>query len=213
VLPSSIIQEDVWFVISSMSFQKIHAIRTMKSLSQNWTLFSILLLLVSGAWVWSSAALPGGTTNGRIPAPRVGFLAPAFSLETLEGQPVSLADFAGRPVLINLWASWCPPCRAEMPAIERVYDEFKDQGLVILAINATHQDNQNAARAFVEDLELAFPVLLDRRGEVSAAYELRALPTSFFIDGQGIVRDVVVGEPMSDALLHIRVQQLFEQRD
>ncbi|HEX9617521.1 MAG TPA: TlpA disulfide reductase family protein [Anaerolineales bacterium] len=174
---------------------------------------SIAFLLVSAAWVWASAAPPGSTTGGRIPAPRPGFLAPDFRLQTLEGETAGLADLAGRPVLINLWASWCPPCRAEMPAMQRVYEDFKGQGFEILAVNATDQDNLPSARAFVDSLGLTFPILLDPSGEVSAAYELRALPTSFFVDRQGVIREVVVGGPMSEALLRIRVQQLFEEGD
>jgi cytochrome c biogenesis protein CcmG, thiol:disulfide interchange protein DsbE len=185
----------------------------MKTLTRYWTLFSLILLLVSAAWVWNSAAPPGGTTGGRIPAPRPGFHAPDFTLQSLEGETIALSDLAGRPVLINLWASWCPPCRAEMPAMERVYQDFKDQGLVILAVNATDQDNLPSARAFVDSLGLTFTILMDPAGEVSAAYELRALPTSFFVDGQGVIREVVVGGPMSEALLRIRVQQLFEEGD
>jgi peroxiredoxin len=185
----------------------------MKPLIRHWTLFSIVILLVSAAWVWASAATPGGTTGGRIPAPRPGFLAPGFRLETQAGDFASLSDFTGQPVLVNLWASWCPPCRAEMPALQRVYEDFKDQGLVVLAVNATDQDNLPSAQSFVDSLGLTFPILLDRSGEVSAAYEVRALPSSFFIDRRGVIQEVVVGGPMSEALLRIRVQQLFEEGD
>jgi peroxiredoxin len=100
-----------------------------------------------------------------------------------------------------------------MPAMQKVYNDFKDQGLVILAVNATDQDSISAASGFVDSLGLTFPILLDPNGEVSQAYELRALPTSFFIDGQGLVREVVVGGPMAEALLRIRVQQLLEEGD
>jgi cytochrome c biogenesis protein CcmG, thiol:disulfide interchange protein DsbE len=100
-----------------------------------------------------------------------------------------------------------------MPAMQRVYEEYQAQGFVILAVNATDQDNLNAANAFVESLGLTFPILLDPSGEVSAAYEVRALPSSFFIDREGIIREVVVGGPMSEALLRIRVQQILEMED
>jgi peroxiredoxin len=185
----------------------------MKTFTQRWTLFSVSILLLSAAWVWGSAAPLGTTTGGLIPAPRPDFLAPDFRLDTLEGETVSLADFSGRPVLVNLWASWCSPCRAEMPAMQRIYEDYKDHGLAILAVNASDQDSLPSAQAFVESLGLTFPILFDRGGEVSTAYELRALPTSFFIDGEGIIRAVVVGGPMSEALLLIRVQQLFEEGD
>jgi cytochrome c biogenesis protein CcmG, thiol:disulfide interchange protein DsbE len=185
----------------------------MKSFPSNLPLFSIFVLLAGAAWIWASAAPPGSTTGGRIPAPKAGFLAPDFLLKDPQGETLQLAELAGQPVLVNLWASWCPPCRAEMPTMQRVYEEYQDQGFVILAVNATNQDSLNAASNFVESLGLTFPILLDPSGEVSAAYEVRALPTSFFIDREGIIREVVVGGPMSEALLRIRVQQILEMED
>jgi cytochrome c biogenesis protein CcmG, thiol:disulfide interchange protein DsbE len=185
----------------------------MKSFPSNWPLFSIFVLLAGAAWIWASAAPPGSTTGGRIPAPKAGFLAPDFLLKDPQGETLQLSELAGQPVLVNLWASWCPPCRAEMPAMQRVYEEYQAQGFVILAVNATDQDNLNAANAFVESLGLTFPILLDPTGEASAAYEVRALPTSFFIDREGIIREVVIGGPMSEALLRIRVQQILESED
>jgi cytochrome c biogenesis protein CcmG, thiol:disulfide interchange protein DsbE len=185
----------------------------MKTFPPKWPLFSIFVLLAGAAWIWASAAPPGSTTGGHIPAPKAGFLAPDFLLKNPQGETHHLAGLAGQPVLVNLWASWCPPCRAEMPAMQRVYEEYQAQGFVILAVNATDQDSLAAANAFVESLGLTFPILLDPSGEVSAAYEVRALPTSFFIDREGIIREVVVGGPMSEALLRIRVQQILEIED
>jgi peroxiredoxin len=181
--------------------------------SNSWTIFSSILLLLGAAWTWASAAPPGSTTAGRIPAPRPGFLAPDFSLPALGGERVTLSDLRGRPVLINLWASWCPPCRAEMPAMQRLYLELQDTGFVILAVNASAQDSLPAVEALVAEHGLTFPVLLDSSGEVSAAYELRSLPTSFFIDSTGVIRETVVGGPMSPALLRIRAGQLLEEND
>jgi peroxiredoxin len=178
-----------------------------------WTTFSIIILVLGAWWTWASAAPPGGTTTGRIPAPRPGFQAPEFSLQALDGSTVTLAGLRGRPILVNLWASWCLPCRAEMPAMQRLYTDLQDTGFLILAVNATSQDNLPAVEAFVTELGLSFPVLLDTGGQVSAAYELRSLPTSFFIDSQGTIREVIIGGPMSEALLRIRAGQLLEEDD
>jgi thiol:disulfide interchange protein len=93
------------------------------------------------AWIWVSATNPGNTTAGQIPAPRQGFLAPDFSLQDLQGETVTLSELRGRPVLINLWATWCPPCRAEMPDMQEVYEAYQEQGFLILAVNATYQDS------------------------------------------------------------------------
>lgn len=123
-----------------------------------------------------------------------------------------LSDLRGQPVLINLWASWCPPCKAEMPAFERVYEDYHEKGFQILAVNATNQDNLNNAIQFVQDYGLSFPILLDTNGEVSRQYQLNSLPTSFFVDRNGVIQQVIVGGPMSEALLRIRVEQLLQEK-
>ncbi|NJN43647.1 MAG: TlpA family protein disulfide reductase [Anaerolineae bacterium] len=118
-----------------------------------------------------------------------GFAAPDFTLSTPAGEVVTLSDLQGRPVIINLWASWCGPCRAEMPALQRVHEAYQDQGLVILAVNATYQDSQSAALAFVAEHGLTFPVLLDQDGQASELYELRALPSTYFVRPDGIIEE------------------------
>ena len=176
--------------------------------SKLYPVLSLIILLAGATWILLSAAEPGGTTSGSIPAPRPSFLAPDFSLPTGQGNVITLSDLRGRPVLINIWASWCRPCRAEMPAIQEVYAAYQDKGFIVLGVNATQQDSQDAALAFAQEMGLTFPILLDQAGEVTRLYETRAFPTSFFIDEQGIVREVVVGGPMAEALLRIRVEQL-----
>jgi cytochrome c biogenesis protein CcmG, thiol:disulfide interchange protein DsbE len=175
-------------------------------------LASVLILLIGAIWIWWSRAEAGSTTAGEIPLPRQGFSAPDFSLQTPDGETYSLADLRGKPVLINLWTSWCPPCRAEMPALERVYAEYHDQGFEILAVNSTTQDSQEAAVSFANELGLTFPILIDTSGDISRLYQLSSLPTSFFVSKDGVIREVVIGGPMSEALLRIRVQQLIEEQ-
>lgn len=174
-----------------------------------WMVFSVLLLSLGAFWIWLSSAPIGSTTQGDIPAPQKGFLAPDFELETLDHQVYKLSDLRGKPVLINFWASWCPPCRTEMPAIQNTYDQYRDQGFEVLAVNSTHQDNLGDAITFAQTRRLTFPILLDRDGSVGNLYEIRSLPTSFFIDQNGIIQDVVIGGPMAEALLKIRAEQLF----
>jgi thiol-disulfide isomerase/thioredoxin len=176
----------------------------------SWIVFSILLLTVSAAWIWLSAAPPGSTTQGDIPAPQKGFQAPDFQLETFGGENYTLSELRGKPILINFWASWCPPCRSEMPAIQNVYDEFRDQGFEVLAVNSTHQDNLGDAITFAQIHKLSFPILLDRNGSVGDLFEIRSLPTTFFVDRQGTIQEVVIGGPMAEALLQIRAEQLLE---
>ncbi len=98
-----------------------------------------------------------------------------------------------------------------MPALERVYQDYQADGLVILAINTTHQDELQTALDFASSLNLTFPILLDQDGEVSSLYQLQAMPTTFFVDRAGIIQDVVVGGPMAEALLRVRAEQLIEK--
>lgn len=182
------------------------------SRSRSWSLFSAAILLLSAGWIWFSKAPPGSATGGEIQAPSQGFVAPDFTLQTAGGDVVTLSELRGRAVLINLWASWCRPCRSEMPALERLYAAYHDRGFEILAVNATDQDDQSAALAFARELGLTFPILLDPQGVVSRQYALRALPTSFFIQPDGVIQEVVVGGPMSEALLRVRVETLLPVR-
>ena len=174
------------------------------------TYLSILVLVVGAAWAWWSRAPAQGTTGGMIPAPQKGFLAPDFALETGEGEIIRLSELRGRPVILNVWASWCAPCRAEMPALQRVFQAYQAQGVEILGLNSTAQDDRQKAQAFAAEQGLTFPILFDTDGEATRLYAVRALPTTFFIDAQGIIQEVVAGGPMSEALLRIRVQQLIE---
>ena len=176
---------------------------------RRWLIISIAVLVLGAAWIGNSIAPPGSTTQGGIPAPQTGFQAPDFTLQTPEGETVTLSDLRGQVVLVNLWASWCGPCRTEMPAMQQVYDAYKDQDFTILAVNATHQDNVTDAVAFANGLKLTFPIVLDVDGGVSDQYQLRSLPSSFFIDQDGQIREVVIGS-MSESLLRVRVEQLLE---
>jgi cytochrome c biogenesis protein CcmG/thiol:disulfide interchange protein DsbE len=178
--------------------------------SRRWTLATASILVLGVIWTFASRVPVAATTGGAPPpSPREGFSAPDFTLETLDSDQVSLSDLRGKAVLVNFWASWCPPCRAEMPAIEKVYRTYKDLGLEVLAVNTTNQDEVDAASAFVQELGLTFPIPLDRTGAVSASYTLHGLPSSYFVDPDGVIRSVVVGGPMSEALIQSKVEDLL----
>ena len=170
------------------------------------------VLALGGVWTFLSRVPPSATTGGAPPpSPREGFSAPDFTLDLLGGGQQTLSDLRGKAVMVNLWASWCPPCRAEMPAIEKVYQAFQAQGLVVLGVNTTFQDSESDVAAFVEEFGLTFPILLDREGGVSRRYQMRGLPSTFFIDRQGIIRTVVIGGPMSEAVIQSKVEDLLRQ--
>lgn len=133
-------------------------------------------------------------------APEVGRPAPDFSLKTLGGGEASLSQFKGRPVVVNFWATWCRPCRQEMPEIIAAYQAQRASGLEVLAVNLSDQESMKDVRKFVAELELPFPVLLDEKGKTRDRYRLVTVPTSVFIDAKGIVREVNAG-PISTEVL------------
>jgi peroxiredoxin len=170
----------------------------------------LTILALGFAWIFISADRSGESTSGQIPAPQQGFLAPDFELETSAGETVKLSDLRGQAVLVNLWATWCPPCREEMQTIEKVYQEYKSQNFTVLAVNMTYQDDLTAVTPFVAEQVLTFPILLDKTGAVANAYQLRSLPSSYFIRTDGTINEVVIGGPMSEALLRTRIVDVLE---
>ena len=115
----------------------------------------------------------------------------AFSLPMLTGGIAALSDFKGRIVILNFWATWCPPCRAEMPSMEKLYNRFKDQGLEILAVYIG--EDESTVRRFINSSKYTFPVLLDTNNRISNAYGIEAIPTSYILDREGKIIARVVG--------------------
>ena len=121
----------------------------------------------------------------------VGGPAPPFTLNDLEGRQVNLTDYRGNVVLLNFWATWCEPCKKEMPEMQAAYDQYKDQGFVVLAINFGGKADE--ASSFAHHGRLTFPILLDPGVKVASRYGVVSLPVSFFIDQEGIIRERVFG--------------------
>jgi peroxiredoxin len=156
----------------------------------------------------------GGLSYGVVETGKanVGELAPDFTLELsggseLSGQGVqSLADYRGRPVLLNFFATWCTPCRVEMPFLQAAYDRHEADGLVVLGVDV--QESPEVVPPFLEELGLDFPVVLDRAGEVTRLYRVRSMPTTYLIDAEGDVAHVWPGmfsseTQLDDALRYI----------
>ncbi len=124
--------------------------------------------------------------------PKIGAASPPFTLSDMNGKPVSLSDFSGHVVLLNFWATWCGPCRVEMPAMEALYQEMKGQGFEILAVSVDAQGTV-VTRPFQEAMGLTFPILHDPDYEVGLSYGARTLPITYVIDRKGIIQHRVFG--------------------
>ncbi|SFQ42028.1 TlpA family protein disulfide reductase [Salibacterium halotolerans] len=137
------------------------------------------------------AETQGGTLEEGDPAPD-------FELDTLDGGTMSLSEMEGTPVLINFWATWCPPCRAEMPDMQTFYEE---NDIEVLAVNLTDTESgQSAISSFVEEMDLSFPILLDKDVSVAGKYNIQPVPTSFFIDSEGTVQHINIGAMNEDMM-------------
>jgi thiol-disulfide isomerase/thioredoxin len=139
------------------------------------------LLLLAGAWHSASAT----------PAALVGQPASDFALRSLAADNIRLSEQLGEVVILNFWATWCGPCRQEMPLLEGIYSKYRRAGLTLLSINID-QDQQDVGE-MVQTLKLSYPVLLDLRNEVAKAYQLETLPLTVLIDREGVVRYVSEG--------------------
>jgi peroxiredoxin len=173
-----------------------------------------MVLVLTAAIVWTAVSrVPSavGAPLSSSPSPREGFFAPDFTLDTLQGEQVKLSDLRGKIVLVNFWTTWCPPCRAETPALETSYKSYKDSDVVILGVNLTDQDSLKDVESFVQEFGLTYPILLDRDGAVGILYQLSGLPTTFFISREGIIRTVVVGGPMSETFIRSKIEALLKE--
>ena len=150
----------------------------------------------------SPAAPPSVTQPAPPPIPEgvtVGYRAPDFELQTLDGQTVKLSALRGKPVLVNFWATWCPPCKAEMPYLQQINDEWKDKGLILLAIDligtksGTVTETPDVVRKFMADYNLSMIVPLDDGLKTAKAYAVTAIPSTFLIDIDGVIRYKKIG--------------------
>jgi peroxiredoxin len=149
-------------------------------------------------------------TTGKAPSTDIGRTPPDFVLETPDGTTLRFSDLRGKPVLVNFWASWCLPCRQEMPEIVRAHAAQGDE-LVVLGINL--QENVGAVRAFAEDFGMAFPIVIDRNGQVGDAWRIggpvEGIPSSYFIDAGGVVRARSYG-PMTGETIEENLRTIMD---
>ena len=137
-----------------------------------------------------------------------GYPAPDFKLNTLDGKSVQLSTYKGKKVILNFWASWCSPCKTEMPVMEEFFQENKEKDIVLLSVNLTKEDqSKKAVKQFADRLNLSFPIPLDEKGEVSDLYQVITIPTTYFIDEKGILQQKVIG-PLNKELITQLVNEM-----
>jgi peroxiredoxin len=148
--------------------------------------------LLMGYLIIRGSGSPSNTElASRNAAPAKGLPIADFELMTLTGDMVKLSQFRGQPVVINFWGTWCPPCKNEMPLLQSTYEAHQPE-LVILAVNVN--DAVGSVERFVEEMSLTFPILLDETGSVRMQFQVRGYPTTYFVDGDGVLREQFIGE-------------------
>ena len=152
-----------------------------------------MLMVAAGilyAWLGQSVqpevSIPTEPAQETVPAPD-------FTVYDAEGNPVKLSDYFGKPIVLNFWASWCGPCRMEMPHFEKAYQEMGEDIQFVMVNMTTGRETQQSAQDFLDETGYTFPVLFDTTGDAAIAYGAYSLPMSVFIDAQGNVQDLAIG--------------------
>jgi len=174
-------------------------------LRTQWLALLVVTLAVGLAWI-SATRVSATDINptGRPPQPVAGHPAPDFQLVSLDGETRSLAEFRGRTVILNFWATWCGPCRVEIPALEATWQGYGGE-VVIIGVNI-REDAATVSR-YVDELGVSYPVLLDTDGTVGRLYNVQAFPTTYIISPDGVVIEPYTGM-LSEPLLRTRLADL-----
>ena len=172
---------------------------------KRWTLLvGAVICLVTAFFVVVSAGLPDRATYtgfiaaGEEYAPEVNAIAPPFEAQTLAGEHIRLADLRGKVVLINFWATWCEPCKAEMPDLQAVYETYQTRGLRVLGVNLG--EGKADVGTWVKQLGLTFDIVLDDGQRIASLYQLRGQPSSYLIAPDGVITQIYFGPTIRQSL-------------
>ena len=179
---------------------------------KRWTtvLGMLTICLVLSLCSYGCSAVPPVTdtpSTAPVVSPEIGALAPDFTLPALDGEVLSLSQLRGQPLLLNFWATWCSPCRMELPYIQAAFEE---RGEEMKFIGIDLGESEDEVRQFAYDSGISFIVVLDTNHEVGRAYNVRYIPTTFFIDGQGVIRDIKMGTFQSEDELIAMVESMLQ---
>jgi len=169
----------------------------------NRILFTLLLALLT-----LSAPLQAARQGMKAIEPRI--IAPALEMTDMDGEPQKLADLRGKVVIVNFWATWCPPCRAELPSMNRAWEKLDHDRFAMLAVNVG--EDEDTIFAFMGDYPIDFPVWLDQSGKAAREWPLRGLPTTYIVDKQGrIAYRAIGGREWDDDKLLQKIRTLAEE--
>jgi len=154
---------------------------------------SRLVILIAGAVILALTFGIVWLQSAKYEPLAIGKPAPDFALSDLNDKPYRLSDFRGKVVFLNFWATWCKPCREEMPSMEILNKNFEKDGLVILAVSIDRVTTTKDIPPFVKGMNLTFPVLIDSWGQTDKPYKRMGVPETFIIDQQGVIREIVIG--------------------
>jgi len=152
----------------------------------------IITLLAALSLCAIAAACSAGKGDGPLTALPDLAAAPQFDLKTPDGSRVSLSDFEGKPLIVNFWATWCPPCRAEMPSFQRAWEQLQGEGIGVIAINVG--EDADTIGKFTAEIPVTFPLPMDEKSQMVQAWPVRGLPTTFVVDPHGRLAYVATGE-------------------
>ena len=173
-----------------------------------WVLLFLGVLLLGSAWILESREPVESATEaaGVAEAPAVGYRAPDFTLSTLNGDPFTLGEQRGQPVVLNFWATWCPPCRAEIPHFQELSVKYNGQ---VAIIGIDDGEPATTVAPFAREMGITYPLPLDEESVVSRRYNVNSLPTTFFIDADGLIQHVHIGL-INRAVLESQIEQLMK---
>jgi len=172
-----------------------------------WYVLVVATAVLGGLWIFLSREPAGATSYTLTEAPFVGHLAPDFTLSSIDGGDVTLSSMIGRPVVLNYWATWCPPCRLEMPHLQAASERYSGR---VLFLGINQAESEQLIRDFRAEYALTYPLLLDPNLTAHNLYSVLNVPTTIFIDPQGVVREVIVGA-VNAAVLQDRLERLLEE--
>lgn len=162
-----------------------------------WVALFAVVLVVGAGWLWVSRVPVDAQPQSVNPEPAIGYLAPDFALTTLTGEEFALSDLRGTPMVLNFWATWCGPCRRELPALQTAAERYDGE---VLIVGVDQGEEASVVQPFVEELGLTFPIPMDAEMSVAATYNVKGLPTTFFVDADGVIRHIWAGEMNSVTL-------------